>query len=70
MLTALDARQPSADVDDISPPDIVYPSQKWTMVDKKKNDAFAIQLEAGGGFNMRSWNKVMGDKQLLPNMEI
>ena len=70
MLTSLGAKRPSTDIDDIGAPHIVYPSQKWTMLDKKKNDAFAIQLEAGGGFNMRSWNKVMGDKQLLPNMEI
>ena len=49
---------------------IVYATQKWTVIDKKKIDSFAIKLQAEGGINMRSWNKVMGEQQLLPNMEI
>ena len=40
------------------------------MIDKKKIDSFAIKLQAEGGINMRSWNKVMGEMQLLPNMEV
>lgn len=40
------------------------------MVDVKKIDMFAVKMQAQGGYNMYSWNKVVPERHLMPNVEI
>ena len=48
----------------------MFKKKDWAKMDVKKIDMFAVKLQAEGGYNMCSWNKVVPERQLMPNVDI
>ena len=50
--------------------DFIFKKKDWRLHDVKKIDMFAVKLQAEGGYNMYSWNKVVPTRQLMPNIDL